>query len=152
MQSLSNTYNKEELIKFDERVKKLLNQKECNYIIEPKIDGVAISIRYEYGILKYAVTRGDGIVGDDVTENIKTIKSIPLKLLGDNLPDVLEVRGEIYLDKNKFENLNKKRINEGKEPFANPRNACAGSLKLLDPKEVALRPLDAIFIISVIIH
>ena len=79
MQSLSNTYNKEELIKFDERVKKLLNQKECNYIIEPKIDGVAISIRYEYGILKYAVTRGDGIVGDDVTENIKTIKSIPLK-------------------------------------------------------------------------
>lgn len=145
MQSLSNTYNKEELIKFDERVKKLLNQKECNYIIEPKIDGVAISIRYEYGILKYAVTRGDGIVGDDVTENIKTIKSIPLKLLGDNLPDLLEVRGEIYLDKNKFENLNKKRINEGKEPFANPRNACAGSLKLLDPKEVALRPLDAIF-------
>ncbi len=145
MQSLSNTYNKDELIKFDERVKKLLNKKECNYIIEPKIDGVAISIRYENGLLKYAVTRGDGILGDDVTANIKTIKSIPLKLSGTNPPDVLEVRGEIYLDKNKFEELNKNRINEGKEPFANPRNACAGSLKLLDPKEVASRPLDAIF-------
>ena len=145
MQSLSNTYNKDELIKFDERVKKLLNKKECNYIIEPKIDGVAISIRYENGLLKYAVTRGDGILGDDVTANIKTIKSIPLKLSGTNPPDVLEVRGEIYLDKNKFEELNNNRINEGKEPFANPRNACAGSLKLLDPKEVASRPLDAIF-------
>ena len=87
--------------------------------------------------LKYAVTRGDGITGDDVTENIKTIKSIPLKLLGDNVPSILEIRGEIFLNKNKFEDLNKKRIKEGKEPFANPRNACAGSLKLLDPKEVS---------------
>ena len=145
MQSLSNTYNKDELIKFDERVKKLINDSECDYIIEPKIDGVAISIRYENGYLIHAATRGDGITGDDVTENIKTIKSIPLKLLGDNVPSILEVRGEIFLNKNKFEDLNKKRIKEGKEPFANPRNACAGSLKLLDPKEVSMRPLDAIF-------
>ena len=145
MQSLSNTYNKEELFKFDERIRKIIDESECEYIIEPKIDGVAISIRYENGYLKYAVTRGDGITGDDVTENIKTIKSIPLKLLGDNLPSILEIRGEIFLNKNKFEDLNKKRIKEGKEPFANPRNACAGSLKLLDPKEVSMRPLDAIF-------
>ncbi|MEC8753924.1 MAG: NAD-dependent DNA ligase LigA [Verrucomicrobiota bacterium] len=145
MQSLSNTYNKEELFKFDERIRKLIDESECEYIIEPKIDGVAISIRYENGNLKYAVTRGDGITGDDVTENIKTIKSIPLKLLGDNVPSILEIRGEIFLNKNKFEDLNKKRIKEGKEPFANPRNACAGSLKLLDPKEVSKRPLDAIF-------
>ena len=145
MQSLSNTYNKDELIKFDERVKKLINDSECDYIIEPKIDGVAISIRYENGYLIHAATRGDGITGDDVTENIKTIKSIPLKLLGSNPPSILEVRGEIFLNKNKFEDLNKKRIRESKDPFANPRNACAGSLKLLDPKEVSTRPLDAIF-------
>ena len=96
MQSLSNTYNKDELIKFDERVKKLIDESECDYIIEPKIDGVAISIRYENGYLIHAVTRGDGITGDDVTENIKTIKSIPLKLLGDNPPSILEVRGENF--------------------------------------------------------
>ena len=110
MQSLSNTYNKEELIKFDERVKKLINNSECDYIIEPKIDGVAISIRYENGYLIHAATRGDGITGDDVTENIKTIKSIPLKLLGSNPPSILEVRGEIFLNKNKFEDLNKKEL------------------------------------------
>ena len=83
--------------------------------------------------------------GSFIKNPAKTIKSIPLKLLGDNVPSILEIRGEIFLNKNKFEDLNKKRIKEGKEPFANPRNACAGSLKLLDPKEVSMRPLDAIF-------
>ncbi len=145
MQSLSNTYSKEELIKFDDRVRKIIKQNHCEYVIEPKIDGVAISIRYEKGRLRYAVTRGDGTVGDDVTNNIKTIKSIPLKLNCSNPPEVLEIRGEIYLDRNHFEKLNLKRKENNQEPFSNPRNACAGSLKLLDSKEVSLRPLDAIF-------
>ena len=145
MQSLSNTYSKDELVKFDERVKKIIQKSECEYVIEPKIDGVAISIRYEKGKLIHAVTRGDGSVGDDVTKNIKTIKTIPLRLSSNNPPDILEIRGEIFLDRNEFDNLNQNRIEKGFEPFANPRNACAGSLKLLDSKEVSSRPLDAIF-------
>ena len=145
MQSLSNTYSKDELIKFDERIKKIIQKNECEYIIEPKIDGVAISIRYEKGELIHAVTRGDGTSGDDVTKNIKTIKTIPLKLSSSNPPDILEVRGEIFLDRNHFDELNQNRVEKGFEPFANPRNACAGSLKLLDSREVSLRPLDAIF-------
>ncbi len=144
MISLANTYNKDELIEFDGRVKKLLGETPTTYILEPKIDGVAISLRYENGSLVRAVTRGDGTTGDDVTTNIRTIKSIPLRLSKD-APDVLEVRGEVYMTRNGFAKLNDERQEAGLDAFANPRNACAGSLKQLDPREVAKRPLDAVF-------
>ncbi len=145
MMSLSNTYSKEELVEFDIRIRKLIPEVTFDYILEPKIDGVAISLRYENGELARAVTRGDGTTGDDVTSNIRTIKSIPLKLSDMMPPAVLEVRGEIYMDIAGFNKLNEQRQDAGLEPFANPRNACAGSLKMLDPREVATRPLDAIF-------
>ncbi len=145
MMSLSNTYSKEELVEFDRRIRKLIPEKAFDYILEPKIDGVAISLRYENGELVRAVTRGDGTTGDDVTSNVRTIKSIPLKLVDMMPPAVLEVRGEIYMDTSGFAKLNAQRQEAGQEPFANPRNACAGSLKLLDPREVARRPLNAIF-------
>ncbi|MEN7972504.1 MAG: NAD-dependent DNA ligase LigA [Verrucomicrobiota bacterium] len=145
MMSLANTYSKEELVEFDRRIRKLIPEETFGYILEPKIDGVAISLRYENGKLVRAVTRGDGATGDDVTSNIRTIKSIPLRLSDMMPPAVLEVRGEIYMDTDGFSKLNEKRQEAGQEPFANPRNACAGSLKLLDPSEVAKRPLDAIF-------
>jgi DNA ligase (NAD+) len=145
MMSLSNTYSKEELVEFDRRISKLIPDESFDYILEPKIDGVAISLRYENGELVRAVTRGDGTTGDDVTSNVRTIKSIPLRLADMMPPTALEVRGEIYMDTAGFVKLNKQRQEAGMEPFANPRNACAGSLKLLDPAEVAKRPLDAIF-------
>jgi len=145
MMSLANTYSKEELVEFDRRIRKLIPEETFDYVLEPKIDGVAISLRYENGELVRAVTRGDGTTGDDVTSNIRTIKSIPLRLSDMMPPTVLEVRGEIYMDTAGFSRLNERRQEAGKEPFANPRNACAGSLKLLDPREVAKRPLDAIF-------
>ena len=145
MMSLSNTYSKEELVEFDRRIRKLIPEENFDYILEPKIDGVAISLRYENGELVRAVTRGDGTTGDDVTSNVRTIKSIPLRLADMMPPAVLEVRGEIYMDTAGFAKLNEQRQEAGQEPFANPRNACAGSLKLLDPREVAKRPLDAIF-------
>jgi len=145
MMSLSNTYSKEELVEFDRRIRKLIPDETFSYMLEPKIDGVAISLRYENGTLVRAVTRGDGTTGDDVTANIRTIKSIPLRLSDMMPPAVLEVRGEIYMDIKGFGKLNQQRQEAGLEPFANPRNACAGSLKQLDPREVAKRPLDAIF-------
>ena len=144
MISLANTYNKEELVEFDGRVKKLLKETPYSYVLEPKIDGVAISLRYEDGLLVRAVTRGDGTTGDDVTANIRTIKSIPLRL-ANNPPGILEVRGEVYMTRKGFAALNEERQEAGLEPFANPRNACAGSLKQLDPRIVAQRPLDALF-------
>ncbi|MDF7801592.1 NAD-dependent DNA ligase LigA [Pontiellaceae bacterium B1224] len=145
MMSLSNTYSKEELVEFDVRIRKLIPEAVFDYILEPKIDGVAISLRYENGELVRAVTRGDGTTGDDVTSNVRTIKSIPLRLSDMMPPAVLEVRGEIYMDTAGFAKLNAARQEAGLEPFANPRNACAGSLKMLDSREVASRPLDAIF-------
>ena len=145
MMSLSNTYSKEEVVEFDRRIRKLIPEETFDYILEPKIDGVAISLRYENGELVRAVTRGDGTTGDDVTANVRTIASIPLRLSDMMPPGVLEVRGEIYMDTQGFAKLNEGRQESGLEPFANPRNACAGSLKLLDSREVAKRPLDAIF-------
>ncbi|MEI8205239.1 MAG: NAD-dependent DNA ligase LigA [Kiritimatiellales bacterium] len=144
MISLANTYNKEELVEFDGRVRKLLKETPYSYVLEPKIDGVAISLRYEDGLLVRAVTRGDGTTGDDVTANIRTIRSIPLRLPAAP-PAILEVRGEIYMTRKGFAALNEERQEAGLEPFANPRNACAGSLKQLDPRIVAQRPLDALF-------
>ena len=144
MISLSNTYSMEELGEFDTRTRKLLPAgTEPAYVVEPKIDGAAISLRYEDGVLAVGCTRGDGISGDDITANLRTIGSIPLRL--ENAPPVLEVRGEAFMATSKFVELNRRREEAGLDVYANPRNFTAGSLKLLDPKEVARRPLDAIF-------
>jgi len=144
MQSLANTYSEKELGDFIKRVQKLLDKKEVEYCCELKMDGTAISLCYKKGHLSHALTRGNGQMGDVVTENIKTIKSVPLKLSGPNIPDIMEVRGEIYLQLSTFRMLNAQREEEGLEPFANPRNAAAGSLKLLDPREVAKRKLNLV--------
>uniref|UniRef100_A0A7C4GGJ5 DNA ligase n=1 Tax=Fervidobacterium thailandense TaxID=1008305 RepID=A0A7C4GGJ5_9BACT len=137
MLSLDNTYSEAEIINFDARVQRTVGAVE--YVAELKIDGVSIALRYEKGILVKAITRGDGLKGDDVTVNVKTIKSIPLRLPREI---DLEVRGEIYMPVQYFEELNQQREEEGLTPFANPRNATAGTLHLLDPKEVAKRNLD----------
>ncbi len=144
MMSLDNTYNKQELLDFNQRIQKLIGDTTYTYVVEPKIDGVAISLRYENGILVSASTRGDGKTGDDITANIKTIKTIPLKLNTEHPPNIFEVRGEVYMPIAGFQQINKEREEAGQEPFANPRNAAAGSLKLLDPRIVAKRPLDAV--------
>ena len=144
MLSLDNTYSEDEVANFYKRIKRLLPDEKIPVVIEPKVDGVAVSVMYEKGRLKYAATRGDGLVGDDITQNIKTIRSVPHQLRGD-APDVFEVRGEAYLDKAGFEKLNRERQAAGLPIFANPRNAAAGSLKHLDPKAVAQRPLGIVF-------
>jgi len=144
MQSLDNTYSLEEADEFMARVERLLPGIELRWTIEPKVDGVALSLTYHKGVLELASTRGDGTTGDDVTQNIRTIRSIPLRLDG-NVPEVLEIRGEVYLPKKKFTALNENREKEGEALFANPRNAAAGSLKLLDPSTVRQRGLEAVF-------
>ena len=140
MLSLGNTYSAEDLHDFDTRLHKLTDD-ELEYVCELKYDGVSISLTYENGELIQALTRGDGTQGDDVTGNVKTIKSIPLKLKG-NYPDKFEIRGEIFLPIAGLKSMNSARIEEGLEPYANPRNTASGSLKLLNTKEVAKRPLD----------
>jgi len=140
MLSLGNTYSEGELRDFCNRVEKLI-QRAVAYVCELKYDGTAISLMYENGQLVQGLTRGDGVVGDDVTTNIKTIKSIPLKLQGD-YPQRFEVRGEIFMPLSGFEKINRERIESGDVPFANPRNAAAGSLKLQNSAQVAKRPLD----------
>ncbi len=144
MLSLDNTYSEDEVANFYKRIAKLLPDENIPVVIEPKVDGVAVSVMYENGQLKYAATRGDGLVGDDITQNIKTIKSVPHQLRG-SAPKIFEVRGEAYLDKKGFEKLNKEREAAGLPLFANPRNAAAGSLKHLDPNVAAKRPLGIIF-------
>jgi DNA ligase (NAD+) len=143
MLSIDNTYNAEELRAFDQRVRKLLGKEPYDYVVELKIDGLAVSLRYEKGRLVTAATRGDGEVGDDVTANVRTIKAVPLVLVGKHkVPEVMEVRGEVYMSTKAFVELNKIRAEEGEPLFANPRNAAAGSLKLLDPKITATRSLS----------
>jgi DNA ligase (NAD+) len=144
MLSLANTYSLDEVDDFLNRVYKLLDKKDLLFTTELKLDGTAISIRYEKGKLIQAVTRGNGKIGDDVTNNIKTIKSLPLTLKGKNIPDLLEVRGEVFMDIKTFKELNQKREEDGLDVFANPRNAAAGSLKLLDSFEVSKRKLNII--------
>ena len=144
MLSLANTYSKEEVQEYVERVHKLLEKEKVLFCVELKMDGTSISLRYEEGHFVRALTRGDGRVGDDVTANVKTIKSLPLKLFGKNIPAILEIRGEVFLTKKVFQQMNAQREEEGLELWANPRNAAAGSLKLLDPKEVAKRGLNII--------
>ncbi|MDP6523355.1 MAG: NAD-dependent DNA ligase LigA [Kiritimatiellia bacterium] len=145
MMSLDNTYAKEELVK---RLERLAERAETTYVVEPKIDGVAVSLRYEDGILAVAGTRGDGTTGDNITANVRTIRSVPLKLSTENPPAVLEVRGEIYMTKDGFARLNTEQQEAGLQPFANPRNATAGSLKQLNSRVVASRPLSAILYAS----
>lgn len=142
MLSLGNSYSKEEIADFEGRIRKVLPDADIEYICELKYDGVAIGISYKNGILERAVTRGDGVQGDDVTNNVKTIKSIPLILRNDNFPSEFEIRGEILLPHKSFDKINKERENSGEQPFANPRNAAAGTLKLQKSSEVAKRPLD----------
>jgi DNA ligase (NAD+) len=143
MLSIDNTYNADELRAFDERVAKGLGIKNYDYVVEPKIDGLAISLRYENGRLATAATRGDGTTGDNVTANVRTIKAVPLVLLSDaKIPNVLEVRGEVYMPTKSFIELNKLRAESGEPAFANPRNAAAGSLKLLDARITAQRNLS----------
>ena len=142
MMSLDNTYSQEEVREFVNRVQRLLPGEKLVWLLEPKIDGVAVNLRYEHGILVAGATRGDGVTGDDITANLKTIRSVPLRLAGHSAPPVLEVRGEVYMTKAGFQKLNDERAAQGEELFANPRNAAAGSLKQLDPRIVASRPLD----------
>lgn len=141
MLSLSNTYSKEELIEFDQRIKKNIEEP-FNYVCELKYDGASISLLYENGELVSAVTRGDGIKGDDVTQNVKTIKSIPHKLKKGNFPKSFIIRGEVFMPHAAFEKLNNKRRENNENLFANPRNACSGTLKMHNPKLVAERGLD----------
>jgi DNA ligase (NAD+) len=161
MLSLDNTYSQEELREFVNRVQKLLPNEKLDWIVEPKVDGLAINLRYEQGVFTCGSTRGDGTTGDDITANLKTIRSIPSRLQSrtgvspvpsgasdgdgrDACPTLLEVRGEVYLTKAGFLKLNAERKAAGEEAFANPRNAAAGSLKQLDPRIVAKRPLDIV--------
>ena len=145
MQSLDKTHSKEELSDFDSYVRAQLHSTPdtYTYLVEPKIDGVSLSLRYENGILVRAATRGNGRVGDDITANARTIKTIP-QVLPDTAPRTLEVRGEAYMTREGFVELNKRQAAAGLEEFANPRNACAGSLKQLDAKVTAERPLDVV--------
>src|SRR5688572_2946961 len=143
MMSIDNTYNEAEVRAFDERVRKALNGEPFAYVLEPKIDGTAVSLRYEAGKLVLAATRGRGNVGEDITVNARTIKSVPLTLKrdGKSLPRILEVRGEVYMDNEDFQRVNKEIEADGEEPYANPRNLTSGTLRRLDPKIVAKRRL-----------
>ena len=145
MLSLDNTYSQEELREFVARVQRILPNETLDWMVEPKVDGVAISLRYENGSFSVGATRGDGSTGDDITPNLRTIRSIPQRLhVKQNAPTLLEVRGEVFLTKTGFEKLNAERKAAGEETFANPRNAAAGSLKQLDARLVAKRPLDIV--------
>ena len=143
MLSLDNVFNGEDLQAFNQRVQtRLKTSDEIEYVAEPKLDGLAISIRYVEGVLTYAATRGDGSTGEDVTQNIRTMKSLPLRLIGSDYPKILEVRGEVFMPKSGFSRLNEKAKKDGTKEFANPRNAAAGSLRQLDPNITAERPLS----------
>jgi DNA ligase (NAD+) len=141
MLSIDNTYSIEELQSYGERITRLLPDEPIEWVVELKIDGVAASVTYENGLLTRAVTRGNGLVGDDITHNIRTIGDVPLKLDGDNVPSVVEVRGEVYMTNPDLVRLNKSRHAAGEEPYANTRNVTAGSIRLLDPRTCAERRL-----------
>ena len=143
MLSLDNAFSRTELEEFVDRVKRLISHDSLNWFVEPKLDGLSVELRYENGILVQGSTRGDGRVGEDITANLRTIRSVPLKLREDvSIPDLLIVRGEVIIQTKAFEELNSLRIERGEPPFANPRNAAAGSLRQLDARITARRPLD----------
>ena len=141
MLSLGNAFSDEEVADFQRRVSQGLERDDITYAAEPKLDGVAISLTYQGGLLTTAATRGDGERGEDVTTNVRTIRAVPLKLLGEGWPSLLEVRGEIYMPRTGFEEFNRKAIERGEKPLVNPRNGAAGSLRQLDPQQTAKRPL-----------
>ena len=145
MLSLDNAFSDTEMVDFERRIKDRINLAQGQkliYACEPKLDGVAVSLIYQKGLLIRGATRGDGSVGEDITANVRTIKSIPLRLQGDDYPELLEVRGEIYMPRDGFNEFNKKAREAGEKPFVNPRNAAAGSLRQLDSKITATRPLE----------
>ncbi|HPD56964.1 MAG TPA: NAD-dependent DNA ligase LigA [Smithellaceae bacterium] len=145
MLSLANAFSEEEIIDFDRRLKRLAEVDELTYVAEPKLDGLAVNLIYENGLFVKGATRGDGTTGEDVTQNLKTIVSLPLRMKVSpdmRTPAFAEIRGEVYMEKAPFEELNRRRLREGEEPFANPRNAAAGSLRQLDSKITARRPLS----------
>ena len=149
MLSLDNTYSHAEVLEFVARVQKLLPGEKLEWVLEPKIDGLAVNLRYERGVFVAGATRGDGARGDDITANLRTIRSVPLKFTATHrgepaIPALIEVRGEVYFPTTAFQKLNAERVAAGEEPFVNPRNAAAGSLKQLDPALVAKRPLDIV--------
>ena len=141
MQSLANAMNENELQHFDQKMMKSLDLKNVEYIGEPKLDGLAVELVYEKGKFVYGTTRGDGMTGEDITHNLKTIKAIPLSILKEPIPNILEIRGEVFINKSDFKNLNNKRLKDGKTIFSNARNCAAGSLRQLDPKITMKRPL-----------
>ncbi|MRR16149.1 MAG: NAD-dependent DNA ligase LigA [Deltaproteobacteria bacterium] len=145
MLSLANAFSTGEILDFDTRIKKLAKQDIIDYVVEPKLDGLAVNLIYEDGHFIRGATRGDGATGEDVTQNLKTISSLPLRMRRKSsltIPEFIEIRGEVYMEKKPFEKLNRRREENGEEPFANPRNAAAGSLRQLDPKITARRPLN----------
>ena len=144
MISLDNAFSEEDISEFDKRIKKELGLRQevaIKYVCEPKMDGLAVELVYEKGLFVQGSTRGDGVIGEDITANLRTIRDIPLRLQCDNPPELLEVRGEVYLPLEPFRTLNREREESGEPSFANPRNAAAGSLRQLDPKITAKRPL-----------
>ncbi|MES2425506.1 MAG: NAD-dependent DNA ligase LigA [Bacteroidota bacterium] len=141
MLSLGNTYNEQDLLDFDQRIRKAIGDN-FQYVCELKFDGLSMSLTYEHGKLARAVTRGDGTQGDDVTTNVRTIQSIPKQLKGGDYPDEFEIRGEVFMHLKAFERLNQERVDNGEQPYANPRNFASGTIKLQDSGEVAKRPLD----------
>jgi len=145
MLSLANAFGAGEIRDFDSRIRRLAKVERVDYVAEPKLDGLAVNLIYENGQFRRGATRGDGAVGEDVSQNLKTIASLPLKMktcASHTIPEFIEVRGEVYMEKEPFEKLNRRRVEEGEAPFANPRNAAAGSLRQLDPKITARRPLN----------
>jgi DNA ligase (NAD+) len=142
MLSLANAFSTEELTAFDQRIKKIIPQQKLEYIVELKIDGLAVALVYEKGIFTRGATRGDGVMGEEITSNLKTVKSIPLRLFGENIPPRIEAYGEVYMKKSDFKKLNEGRMKDGENLFANPRNAAAGAVRQLDPRITAQRHLD----------
>lgn len=139
MLSIDNTYSLDELKAYFERTDKLLEGQKCSWVMEYKIDGVAASIRFTDGRLDLGLTRGNGTVGDDITHNVRTIRDVPLKLSGDDIPDVLEVRGEVYMTNEELSELNDRQVAAGGEPYKNTRNVTAGTIRLLDSSIAAAR-------------
>ncbi|OYY84410.1 MAG: DNA ligase (NAD(+)) LigA, partial [Methylophilales bacterium 16-45-9] len=141
MLSLNNAFDDAELVAFDKRICDALGTTQVNYAVEPKFDGLAITLTYENGLFTQGATRGDGYTGEDVTHNLRTLRAIPMKLHCVAPPKLLEVRGEVLMLKRDFEKLNQTQLNKGEKQFANPRNAAAGSLRQLDSRITAQRPL-----------
>lgn len=144
MLSLDNTFNDEDLAAWTERIAKELGSQEYHFLCELKVDGLAVNLTYEHGRLTRAATRGDGRTGEDITPNVRTIAEIPDRLHGEEVPDVVEIRGEVYFPMEKFQELNARLVEAGDKPFANPRNAAAGSLRQKDPRVTATRPLHMV--------